>query len=121
VQNLTTTQRLFILAALYFLLSGGSIPGIPGGGTVKAVTYVHDRETPVPSGVRAFLNELNHRTPPIMATVYEVETTTPAQYVVAHEAAKSVGLPAIVSTDGKKALKTVRAPQTKEEAQRCLP
>lgn len=116
---MTTAQKLFVLVVAYLLLSGNvAIPG--AGGRVTAVTYFHERDTPVPSGVRAALDEMNHREPPIMATAHEIEATTPEQYAVSQPAAQKAGLPAIVSSAGKTVKRVVREPKTKEEALSCL-
>lgn len=99
---------------------GCTLPSISS--KVTAVTYVHQRETPVPSGVRLALDEFNHRSPPIMATAYEVEDgATPKQYVVPFTAAQAAGLPSLVSTGGDKVIKVIKDPKTYEDSLKVVP
>ena len=85
-----------------------------------AVTYVFEKDDTgaVPSEVASGLAKLNAKG--ILATSFEQDTIdgtgeTPEQYKVSLAAAKSAGLPSLISTAGKRVLKVIKAPKTEAE------
>lgn len=109
MQNLTTTQKLMLLALAWFLLSGGA-----GGGKPDAFTYFYEKDQgEVPAAIAAALDTLN--TKGVLASKFDQDTVdgggeVPEQYKVPLEAAKKVGLPAGVSSRGKKVVKATKSP-----------
>ena len=88
---------------------------------VDRVTYVYERtQRPVPRGVSAALREINDTNESIIAAgvdkdIRTGDLKTPKQYEIAIEAAKKVGIPALVVQSGDSILKVVKDPKTKEE------
>lgn len=118
------SKALFLVVALVGLLylSAGQQQGcslVSSPPTAVVYTYEKDDGTP-PAAVSSGLNKLNHLTPPIIATVDEVDTKSgsggiPDQYKISRPAAKAVGLPALVVLAKDKVLRTVKAPTTEEQ------
>lgn len=118
--NLTTTQKLVILAIAWLLLSGGSI----GGGGATSATYVFEKDQGgVPAAVMSGLNKLNTERK-VIATTFERDTKNgnqqiPSQYKVAVEAAKE--LPSLVAQSGDRVLRVTKSPKTEEEVLKGVP
>jgi hypothetical protein len=116
--NLTTTQKLLILLAAWWLLSG-KLPSVVAPSSVTAVTYTFEKsDAGIPPPVAAALDKLNRQG--IVATHDEIDTTdgteqVPDQYKVSRPAAKAVGLPALVVMAKDKVVRTVKAPTTEEQ------
>lgn len=114
------TKRIPPLAWLGLILSVGLMFSdtkgcSPGGGKARAVTYVHEqRSGSITPAIRAALSKLNEKG--VTATEFDKDTleklggVVPKQYVVPLAAAEKVGLPAGVSTDGDRVLKTIKDP-----------
>lgn len=123
----SVTDKLLILAMAWLLL-GGKLPSIPGISTTKATaaTYVFEKDQHVvPNAVEAALDKLNRQTPPIIATIHEVDATDetgaiPEQYKLVVPAAKEAGLPSLVVVGGDKVLKVVKAPTTEEQVMEAV-
>jgi hypothetical protein len=121
VGNLTTTQKLVVLAIAWLLLSGGSIGG---GGKPTSATYVYEKDQGgVPSAVMSGINKLNVERK-IIANPFERDTKNgnqqiPAQYKIAVEAAKE--LPSLVVQAGDRVLKIVKSPKTEDDVLKGVP
>jgi hypothetical protein len=96
VSNLSLSQKLIILLIAWVLLSGGG--SLSGG--VTAVTYVYEKDDigSVPSHILVALDELNHRTPKIVATPFEDDAVddggqVPEQYKIPLTESKAKGSP----------------------------
>lgn len=122
ISNLTTAQKLVILAVLWFVLHGKGT--VPGGGTVTQVTYVWEKDQGgIPPAVLSALNKLNVERK-ILATQYEHDTKNglqqiPVQYRVA--VAASPELPSLVVQAKERVLKVLKAPKTEEEVLKGVP
>jgi len=109
-------RLLLVLLILQFSGGGFSAP-------VSQVTYVYEKDQNggVPPGVQFALRALNVdlagriSAAAIEADVKDSTGNTPPQYKIAVEAAKAVGLPALVVQAGEKVVKTVSAPSTAEQ------
>ena len=107
--------NLLMVLLLALVLSGGG--GVIGG-RATAATYLYEKDLhQIPSPVLAALNQLNRRTPPVLATTFEVDTKDgdqqiPDQYKVAVEAAKE--LPSLVVQAGQSVLKVVKDPKAED-------
>ena len=116
---------LLIAAAIYWQQVGPSVklPSLPNN-KVTAATYVYDVRTTggVPPGVLKGLDRLN-REKQIVASSYELTEgeRVPAQYTVAVDEAKKVGLPSLVVLAGDKAIKVAKAPTTEEQIWGAVP
>lgn len=95
-------------------------PGpVPNPAKVTAATFVYEKDQHVvPPPVLAALNKLN-RERGIVATVFDKDVTdgggeVPDQYRIALDAAKKVGLPALVVMTGSIVLRVVKDPKTEQ-------
>lgn len=114
MQNLTTTQKLLILALAWFLLSGGSVGGKP-----DLVTYVYEKDDgAVPAYVASALSKINEQginANPVDDDTRDGDGQIPDQYKAAFEAASKDGTPLLVSTSKGKVLRKVKSPKTEDE------
>lgn len=119
MSQLTVTQRLLILAAVWFLFSGGT------GGGIDTATYVYEKnQNEVPAAVASGLSKLNEKG--IRATKFDQDTVdgngeVPDQYKTALEAAKKAGLPSLVALSKGKVRKVVKDPKTEEQVLEVAP
>lgn len=116
--NLTTQQKLIILAVAWLLLSRGG--GVGPLSKPDFVTYVHAARTDVPSEVRVALDKLNMREG-ITASDYPVTAgePTPEQYKIA--AGASSDPPFLVVQAKAKVLKVVQDPKTEKQVLEAVP
>ena len=112
---------LLIAAALGWHFYGPQIgqPLLPSNKITKAV-YVYEKDQGgVPAAVLAGLNRVNREKSPVIATVFEQNSTdgteTPEQYKAPLAEAKKAGLPAFVVMAGDKLHKAVKSPKTADE------
>jgi hypothetical protein len=131
MDTLTAGMDLPVLVNTYQLVQaklGGPVnpdpPPVPQPGA-KQVTYVFEKDqTSVPPQVAAELQRLNAAGLAI-ATEFEDDTVnglgvTPLQYKTALDAARAVGLPALVVQTGGTVTKTVKAPTTAAQVAEAL-
>lgn len=94
-------------------------PDPPATTKIDRVTYCYEKDSnSVPRPVSAALQQLNAQG--ILATEFEEDSVsgdgrTPTQYVVALEAARKAGLPALVIQSGDTVVRVVRNPTTSEQ------
>ena len=122
--------KALVLAVAFGLIVGGGggislpnlqLPGMPSWLTFNtratAAVYTFEKDqTSIPNDIADALDKLNRRTPPIVATVDEIDTTdgkgdVPEQYKASRPAAKAAGLPALVTLSNGKVLKAIKEPK----------
>jgi len=124
-------KAFFAAAALYFVAFG--VPDLPAWVSLPsvvspvsqadAVAYVYEKDDgPIPGGVMVAMARLNSERQ-IMATFYEEDATgvVPEQYKLPLEAAKKVGLPALVVSGNGVVLKVVPKPGTEAAVMESIP
>jgi hypothetical protein len=102
------------------------VPSVAVPSAATAAVYVYEKdETPVPSFVTSALNKLN-RERKIVAGLFEADQydgqgQVPEQYRLALQAARKVGMPAIVSMSGKTVLRAVTAQASEAAVLEAVP